>query len=64
MWIVDSKRRLALTGSENEFASTNIRPEGRPLGEVLMERVTANKDQFDREQEFAREQAQNNDRER
>jgi hypothetical protein len=38
VWVVDSKRRLALTGSKNEFTSAEIKPGGRPVAEVLHER--------------------------
>ncbi len=51
VWIVDAKRRFALKGSENEFGVADIRPGGRPLEEVVNERLGANQARFDREWE-------------
>lgn len=49
VWIVDSKRRMALTGSENEFSTADIRPGGKGVSELVGERMAANNARFDRE---------------
>jgi len=56
VWIVDSKRQIALTGSENEFSVTDIRPEGRNISEVVSERMKANSARVERELEQERDQ--------
>jgi hypothetical protein len=58
VWIVDSKRRMALTGSENEFSTADIRPGGKGVGELVSEQMATNNARFERET------AQDNDRER
>ena len=58
VWIVDSKRRMALTGIENEFSTADIRPGGKGVSELVSERMAANNAQFERET------ARDNDRER
>jgi multidrug efflux pump subunit AcrA (membrane-fusion protein) len=58
VWIVDSKRRMALTGSENEFSTADIRPGGRGVGELVSEQMAANSARVEREI------ARDNDRER
>ncbi len=58
VWIVDSKRRMALTGSENEFSTADIRPGGKGVSELVGERMAANNARFERET------ARDNDRER
>jgi Plasmid recombination enzyme len=58
VWIVDSKRRIALTGSENEFSTADIRPGGRAVSELVSERMAANSARVEREI------ARDNDRER
>lgn len=57
VWIKDSKRIFALKGSTNEFASADIQPGGRPLGEVFNERAAANLERSVRE-----DQTRSNDR--
>lgn len=58
VWMVDGKRRMALTGSENEFSTADIRPGGKGVSELVGERMAANNARFDRET------ARDNDRER
>jgi hypothetical protein len=58
VWIVDSKRRMALTGSENEFTTADIRPGGKEISLLVGEQIKTNKAQFEREV------ARDNDRER
>lgn len=58
VWIVDGKRKMALTGSENEFSTADIRPGGKEVGELVSERMTANNTRIEREV------ARDNDRER
>jgi hypothetical protein len=53
VWIVDSKRRLALTGSKNDFSIDEIQPGGRPLSELANERITTNRARSDREEGLA-----------
>ncbi len=58
VWIVESKRRMALTGSENEFSTADIRPGGKEIGLLVGEQIKTNKARFEREE------ARDNDRER
>jgi hypothetical protein len=58
VWIVDSKRRMALTGSENEFSTADIRPGGKEIALLVGEQIKTNKARFEREG------ARDNDRER
>lgn len=58
VWIVDSKRQMALTGSENEFSTADIRPGGKGVSELVSEQMATNNARFERET------AQDNDRER
>jgi hypothetical protein len=54
VWMVEGKRRMALTGSENEFSTADIRPGGKGIGELVSERITMNKARSDREEGLTR----------
>ena len=49
VWIVDSKCRMALTGSENEFSTADIRPGGKGVSELVSEQMATNNARFERE---------------
>ena len=60
VWVVDSKRRLALTGSQNEFTVADIRPGGKELRVLVKETVAINSARS--EHEFEKDRAKSKDK--